>query len=167
MSVSKIRLRVSPRAGATKTRVGAVLFSDSVSSFSVSSFGVVTGVPGLGVPGLAVPGYAPFFPRTPAFGPLGVWLDGGGANLSIVKAKKSSCCSLRCLRMVSKTVEIVRRDECRTDGFSDRASWNRNLQPVSIMRAARDGNSAIRGPDSSNAALRIPSAISRVESVCC
>jgi hypothetical protein len=51
--------------------------------------------------------------------------------------------------------------------FSDRASWKRNLQPVSRMSTSNEGKSGIRGPDASNAALRIPSATSRVESVCC
>jgi len=51
--------------------------------------------------------------------------------------------------------------------FSERASWNRNLQPGSTMRALSEGNSAMAVPDSSKAVLSIPRATSRVESVCC
>lgn len=57
----------------------------------------------------------------------------------MVKAKKSSCCNFRSLRMVSNIVEIVRRVVCSTGGLSDRASWNRYLQPWSNTSEEREG----------------------------
>ena len=84
--------RVSPRAGGTRTR-------GAVEGFSVSASGSVElreGVPGRG---------------DERFAALAAKEDlaGGGASLSIVNAMKSSCCNLRCCRMVSNTVDIVRR----------------------------------------------------------
>ena len=164
--VSRIKLRVSPRAGATKTREGpGTLFSGSVSGSIPSGFNL--GV--AGVPGLGVPEYVSFLPDivNATMGCPLVWPEKGKASLSIVNAKKSSCCSLRCFRMVSKTVATARSEEQRTAALSDRASWNRNLQPGSSIRDSREGKCMMQGPDSSSAALRIPKAIRRVESVCC
>lgn len=90
----------------------------------------------------------------------------GGARRSMVKAKNSSCCSLRCDRIVSNMVDIVRRDKFKIAGLSDRASWKRYLQLWSITSAIKEGKSPIRGPATSNIVLRIPRAVKRVESVC-
>lgn len=161
LRVSSIKSRVSPLAGATSRRDGAVV--DSVSDLSVGRSN-----------GLFVAPDAPTrgegeYPRDFDWMMRGALPGAGGSGVkrSIVKVMNSSCCSFRCFRIVSKIVEIVRSAHWRTFIFSDRASWNKNLQPESIMIACRDLNSARRAPATSKAALRTPRAVSRVESVCC
>lgn len=56
---------------------------------------------GEGVPGR---GEAPLLPIVKGLG----LVPAGGASLSIVNAKKSSCCSFNSLRMVSNIVDVVR-----------------------------------------------------------
>lgn len=149
-----MRSRVSPRAGETLgCRAGAGLSLPA----SESTSGRVVGVDVEGVPGRGE--NVPFLLR------FGVAATTGGASLSMVNAKKSSCCNLRCVRIVSNTVEIVRKDKWRTAVFSERASWKRNLHPGSRTRASREGYSHSRDPHTSKAALRMPSAVRRVESV--
>lgn len=160
--VSRIKSRVSPRAGGTNNLAGGV--GPSVSVCSAVNNGVLTeGVPGFG---------EGENPRDFDEFRIGVADFGGsdklaGASLSIVKVKKSSCCSFKWVRIVSSIVDMVRKARWRTRLFSDRASWKRNLHPGSMTMAFREGNCATVGPDSSNAALRIPRAVKRVESVCC
>lgn len=161
LRVSRIKSRVSPRASGTNNLAGGVGPSVSVLSTVVNNGLLVEGVPGKGEnprdfdePRIGVAD----FPGSDKL---------GGASLSMVKVKKSSCCSFKCVRIVSSIVDMVRKARWRTKLFSDRASWKRNLHPGSMTMAFREGNCATVGPDSSNAALRIPRAVKRVESVCC
>lgn len=154
LKVSRRSSRVSPRAGATRSRGVEGVFSESVSTVVGPSRGVPEGVPGRGE--------APLLPIAKEVG----LVPGGGASRSIVNAKKSSCCSLSSLRIVSSIVEMVRRVVWRTCGLSDLASWKRNLHPWSRTRADNEGKSHILVPETSNATFRIRSAVRRVESVC-
>lgn len=161
--VSRIKSRVSPRAGGTNDLAGGGGPPLSVFSTVINNGLLAEGVPGLGegesprdFDELRT-GVADF----PGSGKL------GGESLSMVKVKKSSCCSFKCVRIVSSIVDMVRKARWRTRLFSERASWKRNLHPGSMTMAFREGNCETVGPDSSNAALRIPRAVKRVESVCC
>jgi len=95
-----MRSRVSPFAGGTNNREGGDVDSDSdLSTGSKSGLELLAGVPrcddGRDLPTVKFP-----FPGG----------RGGGVNLSIVNVKKSSCCSFKCFRVVSRMVEIVRND---------------------------------------------------------
>ena len=118
LRVSKMRSRVSPRAGGTDGLDGdEVVFSASY----LLSVEVRLGVFVAGVPGLGDGEYArSFSPEAEAF-PFKIWFD-GGANRSIVNVKKSSCCNFKYLRIVLSMVEIVRNAPWRTRIFSERAS---------------------------------------------
>jgi len=144
---------VSPLAGAGATGgrgVATDLRDSGLMSVAVKSGEAFEGVPRVGV-------NTPFLIEEGGI---------GGARRSIVKAKNSSCCNLRCDRIVSNMVDIVRRDRFKIAGLSDRASWKRYLQPWSMTSAIREGKWPIRGPAASNIVLRIPRAVRRVESVC-
>ena len=152
-NVSSITSLVSPLAGAGATggrRVATDLRDSELMSVAVRRGEAFEGVLGVGV-------NTPFLTEEEVI---------GGARRSIVKAKYSSCCNLRCGRIVSNIVDIVRRDKLRIGGLSDRANWKRYLQPWSITSAIKEGKSPIREPATSNIVLRIPRAVKRVESVC-
>lgn len=152
-NVSSIISLVSPLAGAGGTggREAAVDLRDSEPISVADRRGeAFEGVPGVGVS-------TPFLTEED-----GIW----GASRSTVKAKNSSCCNLRCGRIVSNIVDIVRRDKFKIAGLSDRANWKRYLHPWSMTSAIKEGKSPIRGPATSNIVLRIPRAFKRVESVC-
>jgi hypothetical protein len=152
-NVSSITSLVSPLAGAGATGgrgVAADLLGSELRSVVVRRGEALEGVPGVGV-------NTPFLTEERGI---------GGARRSMVKARKSSCCNLRCDRIVSNIVDIVRRDRFRIAGLSDRANWKRYLQLWSITSVIKEGKSPIRGPATSNMVLRIPKAVKRVESVC-
>ena len=119
LRVSRIRSRVSPRAGVTSTLDGVEIpVSESFSG------GPRAGLAGTGVPGLGEPVYSPFPLLVPGGG-------AGGASLSTVNAKKSSCWSFKWCRIVSKTVDIVRKAEWIDGGYIqgwniDQNKWERN-----------------------------------------
>ena len=107
---------VSPLAGAGATGgrgVATDLRDSEPMSVAVRRGEAFEGVPGVGV-------NAPFLTEEGGI---------GGASRSMVKAKNSSCCNLRCDRIVSNMVDIVRRDKFKIAGLSDRANWKRYLQP--------------------------------------
>ena len=114
-NVSSMTSLVSPLAGAGATGgrgVATDLRDSELMSVAVRRGEALEGVTGVGV--------NTFFLAE---------RDIGGARRSMVKAKNNSCCNLRCGRIVSNMVDIVRRDKFRIAGLSDRANWKRYLQP--------------------------------------
>lgn len=109
-NVSSIISLVSPLAGAGATggrEVAADLRDSETMSVAVRSGEALEGVPGVGV-------NMPFLTEEDGICVV--------ASRSTVKAKNSSCCNLRCDRIVSNIVDIARRDKLKIAALSDRAN---------------------------------------------